>query len=136
MNKYGFVMILGLVLPAIAGNIGPTGNTCAGGTGIELIGMDGQTRFCKSEVSMNWWSAFSWCEDIAGGTLFDTTDCTYKGQNGVSQCPMVKGIISPAQTFWTANAADLAHGYRVSTDGTIVQQWTSAADYKALCKIK
>ncbi len=137
MNKYGLAVIFGLIitLPAIAANTGPTGNTCAHGTGVELIGMDGKTKFCKSETTMNWWSAFAWC-DMAGGTLINMADCMYEGHNSGAQCPLTAGISPKAEYFWMANADDVSHGYRVySWTGAVGTAWTDNFTTKALCKM-
>lgn len=50
--------------------------TCANGKGKLVQDHDGN-NYCVSQVKMNWFSAFSWCETI-GGQLPTLEDCNCK----------------------------------------------------------
>ncbi|MGN1091408.1 MAG: hypothetical protein ACI4RJ_02840 [Alphaproteobacteria bacterium] len=78
---------------------------CEDAGGILAVGGDGQTFYCASKQSMNWWSAFSWCNAV-GGKMFDlTTECQKAVNHG--PCPQ---LCNPGPGlsgyYWTTNVAD------------------------------
>ena len=64
MQKYIGLILGGLMMttPALADTVWEKCNSNNGGT---LVTVAGQT-FCKSNSTMNWWSAYAWCEAIDG----------------------------------------------------------------------
>ena len=64
-----------------------TYGACAGGTGVIVKGLKAD-RYCLSNIRMNWFSAFSWCE-AAGGHLANLNEaCDYNGDpGGDNYCP-------------------------------------------------
>ena len=48
--------------------------TCADGAGKVVVGVSGH-KYCKSNNTMNWWNAVSWC-DALGRRLFDLSGCS------------------------------------------------------------
>ena len=76
-------IILGLILTLMTATVARA-ESCANGAGTLVSGWDGRS-YCVGKASMNWWSAFAWCDAI-GGTLLDiTADCACSG----SSCPNV-----------------------------------------------
>ena len=78
---------------------------CAEGT--EITGKNGHV-YCKSKVSMNWYTAFTWC-DAQGRTLATMeqmcdVDETQKwdGDLGEGKCLNLEGVSSEKQYVWTA----------------------------------
>ena len=124
---------------------------CADGAGTYGNGWDNR-EYCKSNVAMNWWSAFAWCEAI-GGTLADATDdCACSG----SSCPAVSGstgesycinfqmgysaITQSAPRMWTRNevAGSSGEAYYIecNTAGTRLYPYRKTYDYfYALCRM-
>ncbi len=108
MNKYGLVMIMGLMtaLPTLAEEPGTTTTPCANGGGVVVIANNGQ-KYCLSNKSMNWFSAHAWC-DAMNGTLIELgTDC-----GGVSTCPNLAGIYS-SDSAWMQNVPSSNLAYDV-----------------------
>ena len=69
MYKYVSLIILDMglsIVPAYAAKH-PTWTTseCNAGKGGEIVEVDGES-FCKASATMNWWSAYSWCQGIGG----------------------------------------------------------------------
>lgn len=93
MNKYlivcVFLFLTSLSFMSIAQEV-----SCANGQGVLLKGVNGQ-KYCRSRVSMNWWSANAWCESVVGvSSLVDTNDdCDCSGIAGCDTtvpCPNLK----------------------------------------------
>lgn len=66
-----------------------TNTACADGSGTIVIGAVTGHRYCKSNRSMNWWNAFSWC-DGQKKQLVSLDDCAYSSQTGYGVCPELK----------------------------------------------
>ena len=69
MYKYVSLIILDIglsIVPAYAAKH-PTWTTseCNAGKGGEIVEVGGES-FCKASATMNWWSAYSWCQGIGG----------------------------------------------------------------------
>lgn len=96
---FAFCLWIMFSVPAVAAS-------CAGGSGTVLTGKDG-TSYCKSNISMNWWSAFAWCDAI-GGRLIDVTEECIK-TTGPSGCPNLTEV--GGGLVWTQNvpSANLAY---------------------------
>ena len=73
MNK--ILMVCGLLMVstvAFADDI--TVESCADGAGTVVIGAVSGHKYCKSNETMNWWNAWSWC-DAQGKKMFSLDDC-------------------------------------------------------------
>jgi len=116
--REGLLMALTLAL-GLAATTPAMADSCANGAGATVTGKD-EKVYCRSKISMNWWSAFSWCES-AGYTLADATvdcACTNSTCSGFSfgskedVCMNLSGSISVpsysnhqevSSTYWTRN---------------------------------
>ena len=66
MYKHIVLLMLGLMYaaPVFAVTVWTEGN-CNNNNG-GVLSVVGDTTFCKSTRSMNWWSAYSWCQAMGG----------------------------------------------------------------------
>ncbi|MBR4927404.1 MAG: hypothetical protein IKY98_03655 [Alphaproteobacteria bacterium] len=112
--------------------------SCAGGHGTTLTGING-TEYCVSKITMNWWSAFSWCDKTNGYTqlvsIHEDCDCTgYDGCNSEElNCPNLEHLSNKS---WTSTPWLTDRAYRVKA-GVIYQEGPSYEkfqSYRALCK--
>ena len=91
---FAFCLWIMFSVPAVAAS-------CAGGSGTVLTGVDG-TSYCKSNITMNWWSAFAWCDAIGGRLIDVTTECIKT--TGTSGCPnLTPRVRSAAASTSTAS---------------------------------
>ena len=69
MKKYISVIVLGFMLAAAfnqaQGAATWTSSECNTDKGGEIVEVGGDS-FCKSTSTMNWWSAYSWCQGMGG----------------------------------------------------------------------
>ena len=118
---------------------------CANGAGYIIYGNDKDpdhnrpgTKYCLSKVSMNWWSAFAWC-DAAGGKLISTSECNKSTTTEDVDCPNLKGIYPNAHCH-TSTGLDYFGknngNYRVDFNtGAIYPNYRKSrdSDPRALC---
>ena len=128
---FAFCLWIMFSVPAVAAS-------CAGGSGTVLTGKDG-TSYCKSNISMNWWSAFAWCDAI-GGRLIDVTEECIKttGRSGCPNLTEVGGGLVWTQNVPSANLAylvDLSSGAVSLSHLRLLQPLPSSSQYyhAALC---
>ena len=90
---------------------------CEEAGGILAVGGDRQTFYCASKQTMNWWSAFSWCNAV-GGKMFDLTTECQKAVYPVP-CPQLWGARSVFGDgyYWTTNVADSTYALAQHTAG-------------------
>ena len=112
--------------------------TCAGGAGTEITGKDG-LKYCVSNIQMNWWSAFAWCEG-AGMKLVPLDRCNGKDPEnpvlGTTACPNFT-LGSGYGDCWTSSVPSSASAYRVTLSSGAVEiryRKDNATDYYALCE--
>ncbi len=108
-------------------------DSCAGGMGKEIIGADGE-KYCQSKMSVNWWSAFAWCE-ATGGTLVSLDDCNGKNGDikGDKSCPNFNDKID--RVVWTSSVYSDTLAYYINTNSTGAVDCNSKdTKYAALCK--
>ncbi len=100
------VLVLVMSTPALSA-------TCANGAGTQVIGVDGET-YCRSNVNMNWWSAYAWC-DAANMTLVSLDRCNGKNGNitGEVACPNFKGT-GGSVTCWTSSVPNSSFAFNVN----------------------
>ncbi len=96
--------------------------------GIIIYGKD-KTPYCKSKVTMNWWSAFTWCQ-AQNGTLVSLSDCTLNGDTYLTtgKCHNLNGITDKdgntySEEVWTNVAAGSDCAYYISLS-------TGSIDYR------
>ena len=79
---------------------------CDGGT--EITNTAG-TTFCKSNVTMNWWSAAAWCKanKMQLATMYEMCP-SWDGNTGSNKCPELNGKGSGDAWSATASGSDYA----------------------------
>lgn len=91
---------------------------CSDGSGTLVTGKDG-TEYCKSNQSMNWWSAITWC-DAVGGKLID--------QKEYDNLENIESFV------WTISLADEANAYVFNFENSKEKTHKIKTDsYNALC---
>ena len=89
---------------------------CDGGT--EITNTAG-TTFCKSNVTMNWWSAAAWCKanGLQLATMYEMCP-TWDGNTGRGKCPELNGTGSVYA--WSATASGSEYAFYVDlSDGYV-----------------
>ncbi len=110
---------------------------CAEGT--EITGKNGHV-YCKSNVSMNWYTAFAWCE-AQGRTLATMEqmcdiDETHKwdGNFGAGKCLNLVGVFSENQYVWSAIPYGSTLAFNVHLSSASVTNYRDrTSSYYALC---
>ena len=97
-------------------------------------------EFCMSNKTMNWWSAFTWCDSIGGKLASFTSACPDTQMATPGPCPNLKGL-SNKGTDWiqtsvgwdtkllfsvSLKTGEIAHDSRYTR--------SSNTDYYALCE--
>ena len=110
--------------------------TCANGKGIMASDNDGN-NYCVSQVLMNWFSAFSWCETAGGRLLtFDDCDCKKCDRPTAGSCRLggvhnaVKG-----EALWTSNIADNNSAYAIYNWGDMRKAFPKTSWAYTACKM-
>ena len=89
---------------------------CEGGT--EITNTAG-TTFCKSNVTMNWWSAAAWCKEngLHLATMYEMCP-TWDGNTGDGKCPELNG--KGSDRVWSATASGSERAFTVNlSDGNV-----------------
>ena len=107
---------------------------CAGGHGEVIVGNDGKS-YCKSKVSMNWWSAHAWCA-ANGMALIDTNKhCTCTGHdncNASVSCPNLYKVGSG--DVWTATPNGSSGAFYVNlSSGNVLNYGYRNVNLYAVC---
>ena len=109
---------------------------CAEGT--EITGKNGHV-YCKSNITMNWYTAFAWC-DTQGRTLatvnqmcdIDETQ-RWDGNFGTGKCLNLVGVFSENQYVWSAIPYGSSNAFDVSlSTGNVINNFRTFSNY-ALC---
>jgi len=88
---------------------------CAGGAGTIIAGLNGK-RYCLSNIRMNWYSAFSWCE-AAGGHLASLNEaCQYNGAAVVGEACSNKPNIFSVDYAWLSSVQS-------NNSAKVLQNW-------------
>lgn len=110
---------------------------CAEGT--EITGKNGHV-YCKSNITMNWYTAFAWC-DTQGRTLatmeqmcdIDDTQ-RWDGNTGTGKCLNLVGASSENLWVWSAIPAGSANAFSVTLSTADVHRRNRTnGTYSALC---
>ncbi len=129
------VMFLNIIFAATA-TYADSAKRCTDGTLVE--GVD-KYEYCKSKVTMNWWSAFAWCK-AQGRELFSILDCATDeyGADGYTPGEGICHNVAGKGTDWVwislASGTNLA--YRVDlSSGALYNIGRDGSHYgSALCK--
>ncbi len=118
-------MILSMCIMALCS--GTAYAACNGGT------MRG--GFCVSNVTMNWWSAASWCQANGSSlaTIYDACP-DWDGNMGDGKCGRIIDS-SWGNWVWTSTASGTSHAYRVLlSSGSVNDHAYRDGLYYALCR--
>ena len=132
MNRIWAAVTVGLCLLAATHGYA----ACAEGT--EITGKNGHV-YCKSNVSMNWYTAFAWC-DTQGRTLatmeqmcdIDETQ-RWDGNFGTGKCLNLAGVSSENQYVWSAIPYGSANAFNVHLSTASVYSNLRTNGLYALC---
>ena len=127
-------IVLLIVLSLLATTQGHA--ACAKGT--EITGKNGHV-YCKSNIGMNWYTAFAWC-DTQGRTLatmeqicdIDETQ-KWDGDFGAGKCLNLVGVSSENQYVWSAIPFGSANAFGVGLSTAIVGNNDRTKYTYALC---
>ena len=131
-----------MIIVGISLNVKAADDSCANGAGTIVIGAVSGASYCRSQVGMNWWNAFSWCNS-QGKQLFDLTDCGCSWQvNCQNKCPEINFKDSNNFWHWTQTSNGMASAYVVENGGKVESHtrnstsWVgySYLPFRALCK--
>lgn len=127
-------IVLLIVLSLLATTQGHA--ACAEGT--EIMGKNGHV-YCKSNVSMNWYTAFAWCDTqertLATMEQICDIDETQKwdGNFGVGKCLNLVGVSSEDQHVWSAIPYNSASAFVVHLSTADVTSHHRSNHRYALC---
>ena len=122
LKKLLMIGICLITLPAMA-------ITCE--EGIAFQGDDG-TDMCVSKITMNWWSAFSWCR--ANGLRLASHAQACAGNAPASSCINVYNKTGLQGNAWTSNTHGKAQAWAVFLSSQLWSQSPGkAGKYYALC---
>lgn len=114
--RKNYIWLLGLTLYTVLVSQSVWAGTCNDGE--MFTGKNGKT-FCVSDVSVNWWSAFTWCES-QGMKLASMDDICYiseeerwLGGSASGSCPNVVSM-GPDKWAWSSLGSGTANAYRVN----------------------
>jgi len=88
---------------------------CDGGTMVSTQ----SGSFCRSDKTMNWWSAHNWCR-ANGMSLVSMYDVCpdWDGNTGNAKCPQLS--VNGSEYIWTSTAAKTTYAFAVSlSNGTV-----------------
>ena len=107
-----------LFLMCLIGLISTTSSYAACNGGTEITNTAG-TTFCKSNVSMNWWSAAAWCKEneMSLATMYEMCP-SWDGNTGSGKCSELNGTGSDYVWSATASGSESAFYVLLST-GTV-----------------
>ena len=141
MNKkekmcLGSTVIVATCLALASSATATTGDPCGhgGGTILEVRNHD---SYCVSLRTMNWWSAFAWC-DAAGGHLVSMNEVCYDSSIPEdAPCPNLKCAAPEEYRLWTSSSQGPGNAYIVyaQTGGSSSLPKTYSPSTHAFCKI-
>ena len=106
---------------------------CNGGT--EVTNTAG-TTFCKSNVTMNWWSAAAWCKEngLHLATMYEMCP-NWDGNTGLETCPELNGNGSGYVHAWSATARGSENAFYVNLSYGVVDSGYYRTEYLyAFCR--
>ena len=129
------LLIMALLISAQAMAI-----SCQDAGGMEIKGNNG-TVYCKSNRTMNWWTAMAWCEKIGKTPFSYPKDCACETSDGIpcpettAGCPNLAGV-GGDENIWTSTPFDTSYAYNVnlSSGNSVYTNATRVSSlYYALC---
>ena len=98
---------------------------CDGGT--EVTNTAG-TTFCKSNVTMNWWSAAAWCKEngLHLATMYEMCP-SWDGNGGNGKCPELNG--KGQGEAWSATASGSQYAFDVNLSNGLVTTYSTLYRY-------
>ena len=105
---------------------------CDGGT--QVTNTAG-TTFCKSNVTMNWWSAAAWCKanSMSLATVYEMCP-SWNGNTGNGVCPELEGKGSGSVWSATASGSGYAFGVYLPLGGVDNQSLRTSDPSSAFCR--
>ena len=87
-----------------------TTETCANGAGRVITGVVSGHKYCRSNNTMDWWNAHTWCDGL-GSRLFSMNDCEHSSTNTL--CNELAGV-GGNENVWTAMPKGTSLAYNVN----------------------
>ena len=107
---------------------------CEGG--IEVTNTVG-TTFCKSNVTMNWWSAFAWCRanGMSLATMYEMCP-SWNGIGDAASCPELRLAPPNSPSVWSATTDGSTYAFAVglSTGWVYDEKSRNRTDFFAFCR--
>ena len=92
-------------------------------------------KFCKSNVSLNWWSAFDWCQSN-GGTLasFETLcpGVPVRLNSTAGACPAMQAVSS--DWVWTSLGYTSSNAFSINLSTGAINHFSRLNGYRAICE--
>lgn len=115
-------------------------NSCAGGQGTIIKGINGKT-YCRSKMVLNWWSANAWCDSAQGVSKLvnpnEDCDCTgFDGCDTTISCPNFKLSLHGVWA-WTNSTPTKNQAYAIDMgkgDVAVLPRIVTGATSIAVCK--
>lgn len=93
--------------------------------------------FCISNLSMNWWSAFNWCQSNGGTLASFNSACPNtpaRSNNTAGACPALQGV-GPDKCHWTSMGSESSGAFYVNLSSGAVHRSLYRYDNNyALCE--
>ena len=127
-------IVLLIVLSLLAATHGYA--ACTEGT--EIPGKNGHV-YCKSKISMNWYTAFAWCDTqkrtlATMGQMCDIDETQrWDGNFGEGKCLNLVGASSENVTVWSARSSGSDAAFNVYLSTAKVTGGNRTYNYYALC---
>ena len=97
-------------------------------------------RFCMGGNTMNWWSAFTWCEAIGGKVPSLDSTCPATQPITGQSCPNLKAVLL-YEVWISSGPSDSSRAFSVTTSGSLYRASTGTAKQrhisnttKAICE--
>ena len=136
MKQMKRAMIMGMMGTLMILPMNAESASCAGGAGVEFEGNDHGT-YCRSVITMNWWSAHAWCDAI-GMKLMPMEECECRDESNCDMTKQCPNLYVPSQGHvyaWTATPSSNSGAYRflLSTGAVLTDTTSRTAGGFALC---
>ena len=105
-----------------------TVETCANGDGTVIVGVITGHKYCRSNMKMNWWNAYAWCDGLKR-RMFSMDDCqSFNATEFV--CNELKDS-GGSGWCWTANPSGSSKSYYVNAASGFSNPNTHAHDRRS-----
>lgn len=122
-----------LAIAAIAFNIAQAqAESCADGAGTVITGATDNHNYCASNGTMNWWSAYTWCEAQGRHLVSMYEVCPERdGEEGYNKCKNAKTFPVGSVHFYTTTPQGTHYAFVLNGDH--VGRPGRGDPFKALC---